>query len=57
MVRSQPAVQEAQVQSLGWKAPLQKEMATYSNILERRIPCAEEPGGLQSRGSQSVRQG
>ena len=48
MVRSQPAVQETQVQSLGWKDRLQKEMATHSNILEWRIPWAEEPGSLHS---------
>jgi hypothetical protein len=42
-------MQETQVQSLGWKAPLQKEMATDSNILEWRIPWAEEP--TQSKGS------
>ena len=48
MVRRQPAMQEAQVQSLGWKDPLQKEMATHSNILEWRIPWAEEPGSLHS---------
>jgi len=48
MVRSQPAMQEAQVRSLGEEDPLQKEMATHSNILEWRIPCAEEPGSLHS---------
>ena len=48
MVRSQPAVQETQVQSLGWKDRLQKEMATHSNILEWRIPWVEEPGSLHS---------
>ena len=48
MVRSQPAMQETQVQSLGWKAPLQKEMATHSNILEWRIPWVEETGSLHS---------
>ena len=38
MVRIQPAMQEAQVQSLGWKDLLQKEMATHSNILAWRLP-------------------
>ena len=38
-------MQETQVQTLGWKAPLQKEMAIYSNILAWRIPWTEEPGG------------
>ena len=41
-------MQETQVQSLGWKDRLQKEMATHSNILEWRIPWAEEPGSLHS---------
>ena len=38
MVRSQPAVQDSQIQSLGWEDPLEKEMATYSIILAREIP-------------------
>ena len=48
-----PAVREAQVRSLG--DPLEKEMATHSGILAWRIPCTEEPGRLQSMGSQRVR--
>ena len=40
------------VQSPGWKDPLKKEMATHSSILAWRIPWTEEPGGLQSMGSQ-----
>ena len=48
-----PAVQEIQVQSLGWEDPLEKAMATHSNILAWRIPWTEEPGGLQSMGMQS----
>ena len=51
-VKNPPAVQETQAGSLGWKDPLKKEMATYSSILDWRIPWTEEPGGLQSRGSQ-----
>ena len=43
-----------QVQSLGWENPLEKEMATRS-ILAWRIPLTEEPGGLQTMGSQRVR--
>ena len=39
---------------LGWEDPLEKEMATHSSILARKIPWAEEPGGLQSMGSQRV---
>ena len=38
----------------GWEDPLEKAMATYSSILARRIPWTEEPGGLQSMGSQRV---
>ena len=36
---------------LSWEDPLEKEMATHSSILPRRIPWTEEPGGLQSTGS------
>ena len=50
-----PAVQETQVRSLGWEDPLEKEMATHSSILAWEIPWTEEPGGLQSTGSQRVR--
>ena len=42
------------VQSLGWEDPLDKEMGTHSSILVWRIPWTEEPGGLQSMGSQRV---
>ena len=50
-----PAMQETQVQSLGQEDPLEKEMATHSSVLAWRIPWKEEPGGLQSLGSQRVR--
>ena len=50
-----PAMQETWVQSLGQEDPLEKEMATHSSILAWRIPWTEEPGGLQSMGSQRVR--
>ena len=50
-----PAMQETQVQSLGREDPLEKEMATHSSIFAWRIPWTEEPGGLQSTGSQRVR--
>ena len=53
MVKNLPAMQEARVQSLGQDDPLEKEMATHSSILAWRIPWTEEPGGLQSMGSQS----
>ena len=46
MVKNLPAMQETQIQSLGWEVPLEKEMATHSNILAWRIPWTEEPGGL-----------
>ena len=45
-------MQETQVQSLGGEDPLEEEMATHSSILARRIPWTEEPGRLQSMGSQ-----
>jgi len=48
-----PAMKETQVQSLGQGDPLEKEMATHSSILTWRIPWTEEPGRLQSIGSQS----
>ena len=50
-----PAMQETWVRSLGREDPLEKEMATHSSILAWRIPWIEEPGGLQSTGSQRVR--
>ena len=43
--------QETQVRSLGWKDPLEEEMATHSSVLAWEIPWTEEPGGLQSEGS------
>jgi len=46
--------QEIQVQSLGLEDPLEEGMATHSTILAWRIPWTEEPGGLQSMGSQKV---
>ena len=55
MVKNLPAMQETQVQSLGWEDPLEKGVATPSSILAWRIPWTEEPGGLQSMGSQRVR--
>ena len=54
LVKNMPAMQEAQVGSLGWEDPLEKGMATHSNILAWRIPWTEEPGGLQSKGLQRV---
>ena len=46
---------EIRFRSLGWEEPLEKEMATHSSILAWKIPWTEEPGGLQSMGSQRVR--
>ena len=54
-VKNLPAKQETQVQSLGWEDPLEEKMAIHSSSLDWRIPWAEEPGGLQSMGSQRVR--
>ena len=54
LVKNLPAVQETWVKSLGWEDPLQKGMAIHSSILAWRIPWMEEPGGLQSMGSQRV---
>ena len=48
-------LQETWVQSLGWDDPLEKGMATHFSILAWRIPQTEEPGGLQSMGSQRIR--
>jgi len=54
MVKKLPAMQATRVRSLGGKDPLEKGMATHSSILAWRIPWTEEPGGLQSMGSQRV---
>ena len=53
MVKNLPAVQETQVQSMGWEDPLKEEMATQSSILDWRIPWTEEAGGLHSMVTQS----
>ena len=51
-----PAIQKAQVQSLGWEDPLEKEMTSHFSNFAWRIPWTGEPDGLQSMGSQIVRQ-
>ena len=51
-VKNLPAMQETWIQSLGEEDPLEKGMATHSSILAWTIPWTEEPGGLQSMGSQ-----
>ena len=53
-VENLPAVQEIQVQSLGQKDPLEKEIVTHSSILAWRIPWIEEPSTLQSMRSQEL---
>ena len=55
LVKNLPAIRETWVQSLGWKDPQKKGMATHSSILVWKIPWTEEPRGLQSMGSQRVR--
>ena len=52
MIKNPPAKQDMQVQSLGREDPLEKGMATHSSILAWEILWTEEPGGLQSMGSQ-----
>ena len=54
MVKNLPAMQEIWVRSLGREDLLEKGMATHSSILAWKIPWTEEPGGLQSMGSQRV---
>ena len=53
-VKHLPTVRETWVRSLGQEEPLEKEMATHSSTLAWKIPWTEEPGGLQSMGSQRV---
>ena len=54
MVKNLPVMQEAEVWSLDWEDPLEKDMATHSSILAWKIPWMEEPAGLQSMVSQRV---
>ena len=54
MVKHLPTMRETWVRSLGWEDLLEKEVATHSSILAWRIPQMEEPGRLQSMGSQTV---
>ena len=54
MVKNMPAIQETWVQFLGWEDPLEKGTAAHTIILAWKIPGTEEPGGLQSMGSQRV---
>ena len=57
VIKKLPTRQERQAvwfRSVGWEDPLEKEVATHSSILAWEIPWTEEPGGLQSMGSQRV---
>ena len=54
MVKNLPAKQESRVRSLGREDPLEEEMATHSSVLAWEIPWTDEPGGLQSMGSQRL---
>ena len=54
-VKNLPARQATWVRSLGEEGPLERKMATHSSILAWKIPCREEPGRLESMGSQRVR--
>ena len=54
MVKRLPAIRETLVQSLGWEDALEKEMPTNSSTLAWKIPWTEDPGRLQSMGSQRV---
>ena len=53
-IKHRPAMQETRVPSLGQEDPLEQEMAAHSGILAWKIPWTEEPGRLQSTGSQRV---
>ena len=55
MVKRLSIMLETWVRSLGWEDPLEKEMAIHSSIIAWKIPWTEEPGRLQSMGSQRVR--
>ena len=54
MIKSLPTMRDVWVRSLGCKDPLEKEMATHSSVLAWRIPGMEDPGRLESMGSQRV---
>ena len=55
MLKNLPVMRETRIQYLGWEDSLEKGMATYSSILDWRIPGTEEPGGLQSMALRRVR--
>ena len=55
VVKNPPAIQDTLVQSLRWEEPPEEEIASHFSVLAWEIPLTEEPGGLQSMGSQRVR--
>ena len=55
-IKNLPTMQETRVRSLGQEDPLEKGMASRSSVLAWRIPWTEEPGGMQSMGSQRIGQ-
>ena len=55
MVKHLSTMRETRVRSLGWEDPLEKEMAIHSRTIAWKIPWTEEPGRLQTMGSQRVR--
>ena len=55
MIKNLPAMWETWVRALDWEDPLEKEMAIHSRTIAWKIPCTEEPGRLQSMGSQRVK--
>ena len=55
LVKNLPTMQETQILSLAWEDTLEMEMAAHSSVLAWKIPWTQEPGGLQSMGSQRVR--
>ena len=54
MIKNLPAMQETQVQCLGWRDALKKGMSTHSSILAWRIPWTEEPGGYSPQGHRKI---
>ena len=54
LVKNPPVMQDTKILSLGWEDPLEKEMSTHSCILAWETLWTEEPGGLQSMGSQEL---
>ena len=53
-IKNLPTMQDTRIRFLGWEDPLKKGIATHLSILAWRIPWTEEPGGIQSMGSQRI---